>query len=137
MDDEPELVDAITRRQGWYVTAAHTAYCRDIDAPRKRPTTEPHLKRLGELRTACGLTTHTWTTFWLEEPSLVPDVCGACVESARSATIADRRRRPGAVTAVAGRPDEPRTRRRQRAAPLDAAGSVLPPRSVRTGRLRG
>ncbi|GAW47978.1 hypothetical protein PD653_1122 [Nocardioides sp. PD653] len=136
----------MSREAGWYVTAAQRMYSRDQEV--QRPLTPPHLKRLGVSITACGLPTHTWTTFWLEDPTGTSGLCGECVNTVRSITererseaAAEAERREQAARRAAQRFAEARrkqalARRGSRPAPMDATGMVLPPRSVRSGRRR-
>ena len=72
----------------WYVTATHGGYIQRGKSPSYVPVTPVHLKRLGELRTACGLSAVNWQIFWLEEPSTMPTACRTCLRLTAESRVA-------------------------------------------------
>jgi hypothetical protein len=64
---------------GWYVTAERGRYRRTGDSAEWTPTSQRHLKRLGLLHTACGLSTDGWRVIWQERPLDGHDACERCL----------------------------------------------------------
>ena len=65
---------------GWYVTVAGGRYRRTGAFIDWVPNPPRHLKRLGVLRTACGLSTNGWRVLWQERPLGGNEVCVRCLD---------------------------------------------------------